>query len=127
MVSGGDVSEQVSLARALRTLSQCNEVLIHAEDESTLITNICRTIIEAGGYGLAWVGYVQHDAAQSIRVVDSYGATEYLDGLEVTWADNELGQGPVGRAIRSGLIKVVKDTRRSKRVRRGVSDWTPIT
>jgi len=116
LVSGGDVSEQVSLARALRTLSQCNEVLIHAEDESTLITNICRTIIEAGGYGLAWVGYVQHDAARSIRVVDSYGATEYLEGLEVTWADNELGQGTVGRAIRSGQIKVVKDTRRSKRV-----------
>ena len=116
LVSGGDVSEQVSLARALRTLSQCNEVLIHADDESTLIANICRTIIEAGGYGLAWVGYAQHDAARSIRVVDSYGATEYLDGLEVTWADTELGQGTVGRAIRSGLITVVKDTRRSKRV-----------
>ncbi len=116
LVSGGDVSEQVSLARALRTLSQCNEVLIHAEDESTLITNICRTIVEAGGYALAWVGYVEHDAAHSIRVVDSYGATEYLKGLEVTWADNELGQGSIGRAIRSGSTKVIKDTRRSKRV-----------
>ncbi|MGC2169415.1 MAG: EAL domain-containing protein [Acidimicrobiales bacterium] len=116
LVSGGDVSEQVSLARALRTLSQCNEVLVHAEDESTLIANICRTIIEAGGYALAWVGYVEHDAARSIRVVDSYGATEYLDGLEVTWADDELGQGSVGRAIRSGTTKVIRDTRRSKRV-----------
>ncbi|HTT59081.1 MAG TPA: PAS domain-containing protein, partial [Acidimicrobiales bacterium] len=116
LVSGGDVSEQISLARALRTLSQCNEVLIHAEDESTLVTNICRTIIEAGGYALAWVGYVEHDAARSIRVIDAYGATGYLEGLEVTWADNELGQGSVGRAIRSGSTKVVKDTRRSKRV-----------
>jgi PAS domain S-box-containing protein len=115
LVSGGDVSEQVTLARALRTLSRCSDVVVHANDESTLTSNICRTIIESGGYVVAWVGYLEHDAEQSVRVVDSYGNDEFLEGITVSWGDNKFGHGPTGHAIRSGSPQVLKDIRRSKR------------
>ncbi len=115
LVSGGDVSEQVSLARALRTLSQCNDIVVHANDEATLTSSICRTIVESGDYVVAWVGYVEHDSAQSVRVVDSYGKDEFLEGITVSWGDNKFGHGPTGNAIRSGVPQVLKDIRRSKR------------
>jgi PAS domain S-box-containing protein len=115
LVSGGDVSEQVSLARALRTLSQCSDIVVHAHDESTLTSSICRTIVESGDYVVAWVGYVEQDSAQSVRVVDSYGNDEFLEGITVSWGDNRFGHGPTGNAIRSGVPQVLKDIRRSKR------------
>jgi PAS domain S-box-containing protein len=115
LVSGGDVSEQVTLARALRTLSRCSDIVVHANEESTLTSNICRTIVESGGYVVAWVGYLEHDERQSVHVVNSYGNAEFLDGITVSWGDNEFGHGPTGHAIRTGVRQVLKDIRRSKR------------
>jgi PAS domain S-box-containing protein len=115
LVSGGDVSEQVTLARALRTLSRCSDIVVHANDESTLTSNICRAIVESGGYVVAWVGYLEHDEAQSVRVADSYGHDEFLEGITVSWGDNKFGRGPTGNAIRNGARQVLKDIRRSKR------------
>jgi PAS domain S-box-containing protein len=115
LVFGGDVSEQVTLARALRTLSQCSDIVVHANHESTLTSSICRTIVESGDYVVAWVGYVEQDSARSVRVVDSYGNDEFLEGITVSWGDNKFGHGPTGNAIRSGVPQVLKDIRRSKR------------
>jgi PAS domain S-box-containing protein len=115
LVSGGDVSEQVTLSRALRTLSRCSDIVVQANDESTLTSNICRTIVESGGYAVAWVGYLEHDHDLSVRVVDSYGEDEFLEGITVSWGDNQFGHGPTGNAIRSGVPQVLKDIRRSKR------------
>jgi PAS domain S-box-containing protein len=115
LVSGGDVSERVTLARALRTLSRCSDIVVQANDESTLTSNICRTIVESGGYVVAWVGYLEHDADKTVRVVDSYGNDEFLEGITVSWGDNQYGHGPTGNAIRSGSLQVLKDIRRSKR------------
>jgi PAS domain S-box-containing protein len=42
--------------RALRTLSECNQALVRARDEASLLGDICRLLIEFGGYRLAAVG-----------------------------------------------------------------------
>jgi len=36
--------------RALKTLSECNKVIVHADGEPALLNEICRIIIEVGGY-----------------------------------------------------------------------------
>jgi PAS domain S-box-containing protein len=115
LISGSDVSSRESLARALRTLSECNDVLVHATDEPSLIENICRSIVRSSEYMLAWVGYVDHDDDESVRFVAAHGATEFLEGLRVSWGDNEFGRGATGEAIRSNATQVIKDLRRDKR------------
>jgi PAS domain S-box-containing protein len=115
LVSGGDVTEQELLARALTTLSHSNRLLIHATDEASLVENICRVITDSGKYMLAWVGYVESGEHQTVRVVAAHGQTDYLDGLPISWGDNELGRGPAGTAIRTGAVQVTKDVRRSKK------------
>lgn len=96
--------------RALTALSHCNTTLIHATDEILLLNELCRVIVKIAGYRMAWVGYVEHDAGQTVRLVAQSG---YAPGLlaesNVTWADNERGRGPLGLAIRSGEIQVVTD------------------
>lgn len=96
--------------RALKTLSSCNEALIHATNESQLLQQICRIIVDVGGYRLAWVGYVQYDEQKSVRVVARAGdQADYLDHITVTWADTPQGQGPTGLAIRTGTPQVCQN------------------
>ena len=115
LVSSTDVSRRENLSQALRTLSECNEVLVHATDEASLITNICRSIVQTSEYMLAWVGYVDQDTEQSVRFVAAHGATEFLAGLRVSWGDNEFGHGVTGDAIREGTTQVINDIRHSSR------------
>jgi len=52
---------------------------------------------------MAWVGYVCHDRDRSVQPIAWAGhEADYLKTVNITWADTERGQGPTGRAIRSG-------------------------
>jgi PAS domain S-box-containing protein len=98
------------LNRTLRTLTKCNEMLVRAENESNLLHDICRVIIEDGGYRFAWVGYAEYDEARSVRPVAHAGHEEgYLEKLNISWSETETGMGPTGIAIRTGLPSYVKD------------------
>ena len=56
VVNAHDVTEQTNLSRALRTLTEGNQVVVRATDEASLLADACETIV-AAGYLLAWVGY----------------------------------------------------------------------
>lgn len=91
------------LNRALRTLSECNQVLVRATEESALVHDICRIIVEYGGYHSAWIGFAEQDEAKTVRPVGQFGFQEgYLESLEIAWSDKEQGRGPVGTVIRTG-------------------------
>jgi PAS domain S-box-containing protein len=91
------------LNRALRILSSSNQALVRAEAESQLPQEICRILVEEGGYRMAWMGFAEHDAEKTLRPVASAGIDEgYLASVKLTWADTERGQGPGGVAIRTG-------------------------
>ena len=95
--------ELCKLNRAQRTISECNQALIHATDETTLLNRVCRLVTDIGGYRLAWVGFAEQDADKTVRPVAQAGFEEgYLETLQITWADTERGRGPTGTAIRTG-------------------------
>jgi PAS domain S-box-containing protein len=114
VVNARDVTEQTNLSRALRTLTQGNQVVVRATDEASLLADACETIV-AAGYLLAWVGYAEHDSAHTVRPVASAGRTEYLKRIRVSWGEDPLGSGPTGAAIRTRSGQVLKDMHRSSR------------
>jgi PAS domain S-box-containing protein len=96
--------------RALKTFSGCNQALIRATDELQLMKDICRTIVEVGGYRLAWVGIADHDDWKTVRPVAQWGDKDgYLTNLNMSWADTDRGRGPTGTAIRTGTTRVVQN------------------
>jgi PAS domain S-box-containing protein len=98
------------LNRELRAISDCNQALLRATDEPTLLNDICRIVCEEAGYRMAWVGYAEQDEAKSVRPVAWAGAEEgYLTSAGVTWVDTERGRGPTGSAIRSGQSCCIQD------------------
>jgi PAS domain S-box-containing protein len=91
------------LNRTLRAISNSNQALMRARDEAPFLQEACRIIAEDCGYKMVWVGLAEDDPAKSVRPVAHYGFEKgYLDTLKLTWADNERGRGPTGRAIRTG-------------------------
>jgi PAS domain S-box-containing protein len=99
------------LNRELQAISRCNQTLLRAVDEQTLLNDICRIICEEAGYRLAWVGYAEHDDAKTVRPVAWAGFdSAYIANAKLSWADDtERGREPAGIAIRSGEIICVQD------------------
>lgn len=91
------------LNRELRAISNCNQVLMRAEDEQTLLNEVCHIVCKDAGYRLAWVGFAQEDAAKTVRPMAWAGTDDgFLQRADITWADTDHGRGPTGSAIRTG-------------------------
>ena len=89
-------------ARALYVLSAGNQSLLRIGNEPDLLREICRVCVEDGGYHMAWVGLVEHDAAKTVRPAAQFGFEDgYLQTVNITWADTERGRGPTGTAVRT--------------------------
>src|SRR5271157_1003828 len=98
------------LNRELRAISNCNQSLLRATDEQSLLEEICRIVCGEAGYRIAWVAYAEHDEAKSVRPVAWAGNDEgYLAAAGITWADTERGRGPTGTAIRTGKSCCIQD------------------
>ena len=96
--------------RAQRAHSRCSESLIRSTSEERLLKDICRIIVEMGGYRLAWVGFAEHDVDKTVRPAAQKGFEDgYLDTAEITWADTDRGRGPTGTAIRTGEPSIVRN------------------
>jgi diguanylate cyclase (GGDEF)-like protein/PAS domain S-box-containing protein len=108
MIHGAGTQRDLeTLNRALRLLSACNHTLFRAKDEHELLAEVCRLVVETGGYLMSWVGFACNDEAKSIAPAASYGYEDgYLHALNLTWSDTERGRAPTGAAIRSAKVQV---------------------
>jgi PAS domain S-box-containing protein/putative nucleotidyltransferase with HDIG domain len=118
------VQAEAALARknrALTVLSECNTALVYARSEQGLVEEICRVITDAGGYPLAWVGYREPGPEQRVRTVAAAGAgIGYMQGMQVGWGEDPLGEGPTGTAIRTGEPVISHDLSRDQ----GYAPWS---
>lgn len=105
-----DEDALIQLNRVLKTLSACSEALVHITDERELLGEVCRVIVDVGGYRMAAVGFAENDAAKTVRPVAQAGFEEgYLENARISWGEGERGMGPGGIAIRSGMPCTVQD------------------
>jgi PAS domain S-box-containing protein len=97
-----DEARLLRVHQAQRVLSKCNEALIRATEEATLLQQICDLIVQEAGYRLCWVGRAENDEARTVQPVAQAGIEAgYLATLNITWADTERGRGPTGTCIRT--------------------------
>ena len=95
------------LNRTHRTLSASGTAVVRATTEKELLDDMCRVAVEIGGYRLAWIGFVEHDEAKTVRPVAWAGEhPEFVEAAKITWADAARGRGPTGTAIRTGEAQV---------------------
>lgn len=98
------------LNRELHAIRDCNQTLIRAEDEQTLLNAICSIICDKAGYQMVWVGYAEHDELKTVRPVAIAGeAVDYIQNAVIRWDDSEYGHGPTGASIRSGQTVYIQN------------------
>jgi PAS domain S-box-containing protein len=97
--------------REFRAISSCNQILLHAIDEETLVKEICCIICTETGYCASWVGYAANDKNKTIFPVAWAGRLgEYIAGLKYSWDKNNInGQHPAGKVIQSGEAIFIRD------------------
>ncbi|MGH8951300.1 MAG: GAF domain-containing protein [Acidimicrobiia bacterium] len=104
-------SELRRVNRVLQAVSECHDALIRAQDEKELLRDVCRIVVEAGGYALAWVGYPVDNDARRIEPQAEWGDGQgYVGNLNLTWWDDGEGRGPAGTVIRTRKPYLIEDT-----------------
>ena len=95
--------ELQNVNRTLKALSDFNYALLHVNNETVLLRETCRIIVNTGSYKMAWVGYAQNNEAKSVRPMAQTGDTEgYLTSVDITWKGSDPAKEPAGRAILTG-------------------------
>ena len=101
------------MKRLNRTLAASNMVgrsVAKARDRQELYDQVCEAIVAEGGYLLAWIGLKEENEAKTVRSIAFAGEDrDYPKKIKVTWADDEYGRGPTGKAIREGRTQVAQD------------------
>jgi diguanylate cyclase (GGDEF)-like protein len=100
------------LNQMYRTLSRCNEALVRATDELSLLHEMCRVLTEEGHFRMAWVGYSEQDEAKTVRIIAAEGIDEpHLNDLARCCNVRERPHGIAGDAIQTGLPVICHDIR----------------
>ncbi len=109
--------------RLFKMLSECNQTLVHAKDESTLFHDVCRNIVEIGGYAMACIGFAGQGEGKLIHIAASAGCAEtcLTEGMKLSWGDTAAGRNPLGMAIRTGESVVREGLRNDS----GFGAWCP--
>jgi two-component system cell cycle sensor histidine kinase/response regulator CckA len=98
--------------RALRAISECNELLVRATEEEILLGEVCQIMVETGGHRFAWVGFLQQDTGETVQPVAHAGSdVGYLDKLGISLNCSERSGRPIAKAIRTGKFSVIRDVR----------------
>jgi signal transduction histidine kinase len=84
--------------RVWRMRSICNRAITRSADESELLKRVCQTIIQAGGYRLAWVRYAQADSV----VPAAHAGHSSIADLKSAWAPGGCGEELSRTVIRDG-------------------------
>jgi diguanylate cyclase (GGDEF)-like protein/PAS domain S-box-containing protein len=76
-------------------LGEVNQAIARAEDETSLLQDICALAVRYTNSRLAWVG--KPDIQEDFQVLAAAGETEYLDGIKISSRGDLLrGKGTTG-------------------------------
>ena len=111
------------VTRSLRTISNCNQALVHARDESSLLHQVCEVIVKDGGYRMAWVGIESADGerqraahagpwseqARSLQSDDVLSLPLHSDGRELGVLTIHADEGVTFDAAEQLLLRELAD------------------
>jgi PAS domain S-box-containing protein len=106
----------ISLNRLYTVLSATNKAVVQIHDKKALLNEICRIVIDIGGFTMAWAG-LANLKMQIIEPIAAYGHIDgYLDLIAISTEDIPRGRGPTGTAFRERTFNVCNDIDRDQKM-----------
>lgn len=97
------------LTRLYAALSSINQTIIRVKSREELFSEVCRVLVESGGVGLAWVGWLETET-KAIVPIAHFGDDHGILAAQKVFADERLGSRcPTSEAIRNGRTEVSHD------------------
>ncbi|MFA5347171.1 MAG: PAS domain S-box protein [Methanoregula sp.] len=90
------------LNRVYSVLSRVNEAVVHLHKPMQLMQEICKTVVQEGGYAMAWIGFENPDTHRIKGVVASGAVDDFFVDVRMSSEDTISGQGPTVAALRKG-------------------------
>ena len=114
---GVDISDRVRLeqevlrlSRVKRSLQAATSILLRARTEAEIFGQICTSLVELGDYRMVAVAVPNDDPGKTFHFPAIAGYENgYLAHAHITWNDEPTGNGPLGMAIKSGVVQVNQD------------------
>jgi PAS domain S-box-containing protein len=97
------------LNRELKAIWECDQAIVHANNEQTLLNEVCLILHLTANYPMVWIGTVENDENKTVRPIAWSGDEAYLRNVNITWADTARGRGPTGSAGREGKTYFFQD------------------
>jgi hypothetical protein len=100
-----------NVTQSLRTFVAVSETLVHARDETELFDDMCRVLVEKGGYQFAWVAVSAAGDPCGVVSLAYHGEVgrQYFDAIHATSSGLVEGIGPVIEALRTREVQIVGD------------------
>ncbi|MBC7361736.1 MAG: GAF domain-containing protein [Candidatus Aminicenantes bacterium] len=92
----------------LSSLYEGTQKLAHSLEPETVAEEVVRACVEIFKLKLAWLGKAEDDGRISL-VAQFPDNINYPKEITVRWDNTPEGQGPTGRAVRSGLPQITAD------------------
>ncbi len=100
------------IERYFRMLSECNQILLRANDESVLAQQICDTIVTVGGFDAAFIGFLKDNKLD--LSISSGMLKKYQNEILITLDDEKYSSAASGRALKDGQTHVYNDITHEK-------------
>ena len=98
-----------TLNRLYSVLSATNRAMVRLRTKAEFFSEICRILVETGGFRLAWIGIADLDLKAILPAASAGYDDGYLDRVDISTEDVPRGRGPTGTAYREGRYYVVND------------------
>ena len=97
-------------SRAHRVLAECSHALVRATEELQLLEQMCRIVVDSGGYKQGWIGLATDNASIPVQPVAYAG---YGDDAPMTstvnWSREGIYLGLAGEAVKRGEIRIARN------------------
>jgi HD-GYP domain-containing protein (c-di-GMP phosphodiesterase class II) len=108
VVTARDVTQSKLLEEAQRALIGASTALGHATSEHGLYDEICKVVVDAAAYQLAWVGLPDKSQPIGVSMVASSGSATYVDALQHL-ATTGVTSGALVDLLTSDELRVIQD------------------
>lgn len=101
--------EIILLNKLLKTIYEINQMIVRETDKERLLYEACRILVEQGGFLMSIIGMADYGTREVIPMAYAGFGDDYVRNIRLRFDESVFGNGPTGKAMRSGKHSICLD------------------